>query len=112
MNNYPLEHQSYIYNLVIPGLFDRKADVISTILKQLTIAAINESYPEPEWLRLYINGFKIKMHICAEAGDYSQEFAHYIPIGAEGIAFEGKVIDIEVALLNLIPKIHVTSTEQ
>ena len=31
---------------------------------------------------------------------------HYMPINAEGTAFEEEVITIEVALLNLIPRIH------
>ena len=43
-----LENQSYICNVDIPRLLDRKADVISTLLKKITIAAITESYPEPE----------------------------------------------------------------
>ena len=38
------------------------------------------------------------------AGVYYQEFAHYIPIGAEGTAFEEKVKAIEIAPLILHSK--------
>ena len=46
------------------------------------------------------------MYGHAEAEVYCEEFAHYIPIGAEGTASEGKVKPIEVVLLNLIPRIQ------
>ena len=47
-------------------------------LKQLSIAAINKSYPEPEWLQVYIDGCKIRIHCNARAQVYRQEFAHYL----------------------------------
>ena len=94
-------YQSYSYNLEIIGLFDRKVDVNSTLLKPLTIATINESYPEPEWLGVYTDDSRTGM--CGHAGArvYCQELAHYtsIPIGAEGTVFEGEVKAIKVALL-------------
>ena len=40
------------------------------------------------------------------AGVYYEEFAHYIPIGAEGTVVDGEIKAIKVALLNLIPRIH------
>ena len=102
----PLEYQSNIYNVEILRLFDRKADVKTTILKQLTIDSINESYPEPRWLRVYTNSSKIEMQGHAGRGVYCQEFEHYMPIGAEATVFEMEVKAIEVALPNLIPRIY------
>ena len=40
------------------------------------------------------------MHNHAGAGVYCQEFAHNIPIAAEGTVFEEEVKPIEVKLLN------------
>ena len=81
----------------------------NTLLRQLTIAAISESHPEPEWLSLYANGSKIEMHSYSKTGVYCQIFAHYISIGAEGTAFEGEVTAIKVPL---IPRICNFKTEQ
>ena len=46
------------------------------------------------------------MHGHVEARVYCQEFAHYIPIGEEGTAFEGEAKTIKVAPLNHFPRIH------
>ena len=68
------------------------------------ITAINESYPEPEWVRAYSDGSKVGMGSHPGAG-VCQEFAH-MPVDAEGTVFEGEVKAIEVALLSLFPRIH------
>ena len=57
-----------MYKLEITGLFDKKADVNSTLLKQFNITAINDSYPEPE----YTDDSKIGIHSHAGGGDYCQ----------------------------------------
>ena len=54
---------------------------------------------------VYSDDSKIGIDSYAGAGVYCQTFAHYIPIGAEGTAFEGEVNAIKEALLNLIPRI-------
>ena len=46
----------------------------STLLIQLTITTINESYSEPECMRVYTDGSTIGMHGLAGAGVYCQEF--------------------------------------
>ena len=71
----------------------------------LVVAALNESYPELEWFRVYTDCFKVGMRGHAGAG-VRQEFAHYIPLGTEGTAFKAEVKAIEVTLLNLIPRIR------
>ena len=65
-----------------------------TLLKLLTIDATNESYPEPEWLRVCTIGSKIEM------------YTHAVAIGIERTIFEGEVKVIKIALLILIPRIH------
>ena len=85
----PLEYQSYIWNLEIPGLFERKADVYSTLLKQLTIAAINDCYPEPEWLWVYTDSSKNRNAWSCWGRSYCRELAHYIPISSEVFLYSG-----------------------
>ena len=43
------------------------------LLKQLTLAAINEIHPEQEWLKIYTSGSTIGMHGHAGTGVYCQE---------------------------------------
>ena len=48
----------------------------STFLKPVTLAAINENYPELELLQIYIDGAKVGMYGHAGVGVYCQEFSH------------------------------------
>ena len=68
----------YIYSKNLWVDFSIKHYIVnSTLSKQLTIAVINENYPEPQCLWIYADGSKIGMYWHAQAGVYCQEFAHY-----------------------------------
>ena len=77
----PTEYQSFHTNLSLM-LEVKKNDTPTTVLQQLALVTINETYPREEYPRIYTDGSLSKTDGKAAAGIHSEQFSYYIAAGS------------------------------
>ncbi|GBN02684.1 hypothetical protein AVEN_264147-1 [Araneus ventricosus] len=102
----PLEVIKVDVKLDLVETIHKKRDVAPSILRSLALETIPARYPATDWLHIFTDGSQFDCLFNAGAGVYSNLFSFYAPAGFIGIAFDGEVVAMRIALKQLLAIHH------